>query len=242
MIAKSELKRITRLNQKKYRLQERIFVVEGIKSVNEFIASHFELVHVYATASFETMIDAQKITFITQEELKKISQLVNPNEVLALFKIPNEAKIEESGLIVALDQIQDPGNLGTIIRLCDWFGVHQILCSTDTVDCYNPKVVQATMGSLCRVNVVYTDLTVFLQKSKLPVFLTLFNGKNVYKTTLPQEGILVMGNEANGIRPELIKKEFEALQIPRIGEINTAESLNVATATAIFLSEFRRGI
>lgn len=240
MIAKSELKRITSLNQKKYRMQEGIFVVEGIKSVQEFMSSHFELVHLYATDSFETKVVTDKITRITQDELKKISQLVNPNGVLALFKIPNHNKIEEKGLVVALDQIQDPGNLGTIIRLCDWFGVQQIVCSTDTVDCYNPKVVQATMGSLSRVNVVYTDLNLFLQNTKLPVFLTLLEGKNVYKTTLPPEGILVMGNEANGIRPDIIQNNFIALHIPRMGASNITESLNVATATAIFLSEFRR--
>jgi TrmH family RNA methyltransferase len=143
-------------------------------------------------------------------------------------------------LIVALDSVRDPGNLGTIMRLCDWFGIEQLICSKETVDIYNPKVVQATMGSIARVHVSYVDLNDFLTTTTLPVFGTFMNGENIYTTALPQEGIIVMGNEANGIAPELEKIIKNRLTIPRFGTIQKTESLNVATATAIVLSEFRR--
>ena len=154
--------------------------------------------------------------------------------------MPAEREIVESGLIIALDSIRDPGNLGTILRLCDWFGIHQIVCSKETVDIYNPKVVQATMGSITRVNVKYIDLNDFLSRTKLPVFGTFMDGANIYKESLPQEGIIVMGNEANGISDELEGIIQNRLSIPRFGDLKKTESLNVATATAIILSEFRR--
>ena len=159
---------------------------------------------------------------------------------MAVFKIPTEKIIIESGLIIALDSIRDPGNLGTILRLCDWFGVNQLLCSKETVDIYNPKVVQATMGSIARVNVNYVDLDAFIIETKLPVFGTFMDGNNIYKSILPQEGIIVMGNDANGISEELEKLINNRLTIPRFGNLQKTESLNVATATAIILSEFRR--
>jgi TrmH family RNA methyltransferase len=143
-------------------------------------------------------------------------------------------------LIVALDAIRDPGNLGTIIRLCDWFGIQQLICSNETVDVYNPKVVQATMGSISRVNVSYINLEDFISTTSLPVFGTFMNGENIYSTTLPQEGIIVMGNEANGISKEVENSIQNRLTIPRFGTLQKTESLNVATATAIILSEFRR--
>ena len=178
---------------------------------------------------------------ITESELKKITALATPNTCLAVFKIPNEKMILETGLILALDAIRDPGNLGTILRLCDWFGIDQLICSKETVDIYNPKVVQATMGSIARVNVSYIDLGSFISQSQLPVFGTFMDGTNIYKTDLPQEGIIIMGNEANGISPEIEKLVKNKLTIPRFGTLQKTESLNVATATAIILSEFRRG-
>ena len=165
----------------------------------------------------------------------------SPSSCLAIFQIPKETKPEYQGLIVALDDIRDPGNLGTIIRLCDWFGVAQLICSNETVDLYNPKVVQATMGSITRVRVHYVDLNAFVAKSPLPVFGTFMDGTNVYMEKLPAEGILVLGNEANGISSALEKTIKYRIAIPRFGDIQKTESLNVATATAIFLSEFRRG-
>ena len=202
--------------------------------------SNFELVHLYSIQNdFEEVSDDKK-TIIPESDLKKISTLATPNTCLAVFKIPVEKQIIESGLILALDSIRDPGNLGTILRLCDWFGISQLLCSKETVDIYNPKVVQATMGSIARVNINYIDLESYIGQSKLAVFGTFMDGSNIYKSTLPQEGIIIMGNEANGISPEIEKLIKIRLSIPRFGTLQKTESLNVATATAIILSEFRR--
>jgi len=169
-----------------------------------------------------------------------MSALNTPSSCLAVFHIPAPKPIDSRGLIVALDDIRDPGNLGTIIRLCDWFGVTQLLCSKETVDLYNPKVIQATMGSVSRVQVNYVDLATFISETTLPVFGTFMDGKNIYKESLPSEGILIFGNEANGISPALEQKIKNRIAIPRFGNLQQTESLNVATATAIFLSEFRR--
>jgi len=240
MVSKNQIKLITGLQQKKYRFTHQLFFAEGIKVIQELVESNFELVHLYTTQDdFEDVPNAKK-TLIYENDLKKISALATPNTCLAVFKIPVEKKIIETGLILALDSIRDPGNLGTILRLCDWFGIDQLLCSKDAVDIYNPKVVQATMGSIARVNVNYIDLASFISKTKLPVFGTFMDGKNIYKSVLPQEGIIIMGNEANGISPELEKLTENKLAIPRFGNLQKTESLNVATATAIVLSEFRR--
>jgi TrmH family RNA methyltransferase len=160
---------------------------------------------------------------------------------LALFNIAESSLLEDKGLTVALDAIRDPGNLGTIIRLCDWFGVKQLVCSETKVDCYNPKVIQATMGSLTRVNVVYTDLKKYLSETNLPIFGAFMDGTNVYKTNLPKNGILVMGNEANGVSEEISTLITEKIAIPRFGDLQQTESLNVAMATGILLNEFKRG-
>jgi TrmH family RNA methyltransferase len=168
--------------------------------------------------------------------------LSTPNSCLAIFKIPEEKQIVDSGLIIALDDIRDPGNLGTILRLCDWFGIKQVVCSKETVDIYNPKVVQATMGSITRVHVAYVDLVEYISKTNLPVFGTFMDGENVYNSNLPQEGIIVMGNEANGISEGIEKLIKNRISIPRFGDLQKTESLNVATATAIILSEFKRNL
>ena len=235
MVSKNQIKLITSLQQKKYRTSNKLFFAEGVKVIQELLDSNFELEHLY----FEDVLPSKK-SLILEPDLKKISALATANSCLAVFKIPLEKKVKESGLIVALDSIRDPGNLGTILRLCDWFGVKEIVCSKETVDLYNPKVVQATMGSIARVNMSYIDLNSFIAATNLPVFGTFMDGVNIYKTTLPQEGIVVMGNEANGISKELEKLIKNKLSIPRFGEIQKTESLNVATATAIILSEFRR--
>ena len=241
MLSKNQIKLITSLQQKKQRLVNQLFFAEGIKVIQELVESNFELVHLYTTLNnFEEISNDKKIN-ITEGDLKKISTLSTPNSCLAVFKIPAEKKIIESGLILALDSIRDPGNLGTILRLCDWFGIIQLLCSKETVDIYNPKVVQATMGSIARVNVNYIDLESYIIQTKLPVFGTYMEGSNIYKTNLPQEGIIVMGNEANGISTEIENLIKNRLSIPRFGTLQKTESLNVATATAIILSEFRRG-
>ena len=238
-LSKNQLKLITSLKQKKYRTNNNLFIAEGTKVVGEFLNSNFKLEQLYCVnQSFYKNYD--KITEVSVAELKKISSLKAPNNVVALFKIPEDKFIENTGLTVVLDEINDPGNLGTIIRLCDWFGVRQLVCSINTVDCYNAKVVQASMGSLARVSVVYTNIEKYLQTTNMPKYAALMNGENVYKTTLPKNAILVMGNEANGISEPVLKLLTKSISIPRFGDLQQTESLNVATATAILLSEFRR--
>lgn len=240
MISKNQIKLISGLHQKKQRFANQLFFVEGIKVIQELLQSNFELEHLFTTQNdFETVEFSKRVS-VTEQELKKISALSTPNTCLAVFKIPAENPIIDSGLIVALDDIRDPGNLGTILRLCDWFGIQQIICSKETVDIYNPKVVQATMGSITRVNVNYVDLKSFITNAKLPVFGTFMNGENIYQSVLPQNGIIIMGNEANGISAEIEKMVTSRLTIPRFGTLQKTESLNVATATAIVLSEFKR--
>ena len=240
MVSKNQIKLISGLHQKKQRSTNQLFFAEGVKVIQELLQSNFELEHLYTTQNdFET-VESSKRTLINEQELKKISALTTPNSCLAVFKIPVENKIIETGLILALDNIRDPGNLGTILRLCDWFGIKQIICSKETVDIYNPKVVQATMGSIARVNVNYVDLETFLSQTELPVFGTFMNGDNIYQSALPQNGIIIMGNEANGISTEIEKMVKIRLTIPRFGELQKTESLNVATATGIILSEFKR--
>lgn len=240
MVSKNQIKRITSLQQKKFRKLEQLFVVEGVKGVQELLDSNVELVELYTTNTQLFAIDSSKVHAITSTDLQKISSLTTPNTCLALFKIPEGKTFEENGLIVAVDDVRDPGNLGTIIRLCDWFGIKTLYCSEESVDVYNPKVVQATMGSISRVNVVYGDLSAFLSKTKLPIFGTFMDGKNIYKELLPSEGIIVMGNEANGISKSIEELVSQRIAIPRFGDLQATESLNVATATAVVLSEFKR--
>ena len=242
MVSKNQIKLITSLQQKKYRNIENLFIAEGIKVIQELLQSDFELEHLYETELLFTEVNPAKKTLIGTTDLNKISALNSPNNCLAIFKIPKSKPIIENGLLLALDDIRDPGNLGTILRLCDWFGIEQLICSSETADIYNPKVVQATMGSLSRVNVSYIDLNLFLKQTSLPVFGTFMDGKNIYTQDLPQEGIIVMGNEANGISATNEKIIKNRVAIPRFGNLKQTESLNVATATAIILSEFRRGI
>jgi TrmH family RNA methyltransferase len=240
MVSKSQIKLITSLEQKKNRTKSGLFIVEGKKGIREILNSQFELDSLFTTSEiFEA--SPSKTYLITEAELKKISRLKTPQSALALFKIPKGNTPEIKNLIVALDGIRDPGNLGTIIRLCDWFGIETLLCSNDTVDCYNPKVVQATMGSITRVAITYVDLKTILKKNiDQPVIGTFLKGENIYTTQLPKNGILVLGNEANGISAEVEKMVSQKLNIPRFGNSQSTESLNVATATAILLSEFRR--
>lgn len=241
MLSKNQIKLITSLQQKKFRFANQLFFAEGVKGIEELLQSSFELVHLYSTLNDFEEVSTDKKTIISSNDLKKISALASPNSCLALFKIQDTRAIVESGLIIALDSIRDPGNLGTILRLCDWFGISQILCSIETVDIYNPKVVQSSMGSLARIKVNYIDLESFITETKLAVFGTFMQGNNIYKTTLPSEGIIIMGNEANGISAQLEKLIKNKLAIPRFGAIQETESLNVASATAIILSEFCRG-
>ena len=241
-ISKNQIKLITSLSQKKYRQKHKLFIAEGVKVVGEFLASSFELETLFCIDGFDSEVSDQKIVRISENDLKKISNLKTPNKMLGLFRIPTQKPQKNSNLIMALDAVNDPGNLGTIIRLCDWFGVDQIICSNDTVDSFNQKVVQASMGSLTRVSIHYLDLANYLTNTNLPAFIADMNGVNVYNTQLPKEGILVMGNEANGVCEEIKQLVTTKIAIPRFGAIQETESLNVATASAILLSEFRRGI
>ena len=239
-ISKNQLKLITSLSQKKYQQKHQLFIAEGIKVVQEIVNAAFSVERIFCTDDFSITISEDKITRISDADLKKISNLKTPNKVLGLFKIPDEDSIKNEGLILALDTLNDPGNLGTIIRLCDWFGITQLICSKETVDCYNQKVVQASMGSLTRVSIRYIDLEEYLQETNLPTFIADMDGENVYKINLPKEGILILGNEANGLSENIKTLVKNKISIPRFGEIQQTESLNVATATAILLSEFRR--
>lgn len=238
MLSKNQIKLITSLKHKKFRQEHRLFVAEGFKTIQEFLNSSFELVQLFSVKPFN--IDAKFETHISESELKKISFLKTPNESLALFKIPDVRQVNKEKLIVVLDDVRDPGNLGTIIRLCDWFGVLDLVCSQTTVDCYNPKVIQATMGSISRVNIVYNNLESFFEDIKIPVFGAFMDGVNVYKIKLPEKGILVLGNEANGISKNIEGKITHKIAIPRFGDLQKTESLNVATAAAILMSEFKR--
>jgi TrmH family RNA methyltransferase len=238
MVNKNQLKLIKSLHQKKYRNEHELFFVEGLKAVKELLNSNLKLVQVLTTNKFAgdfLNLDAQQIN---EKELKKVSALHNPSGVLAVFETPKPKQIEIQDWVIALDDIRDPGNLGTIIRLCDWFGIKNLVCSKETVDCFNPKVLQATMGSIARVNIVYKDLEPFLSQTKLPIYGTFMEGDSIYKEKYPEAGIVVLGNEANGISSRIERLIQQRITIPQFGS-KSAESLNVATATAIVLSEIR---
>ncbi len=239
-ISKNQFKLITSLSQKKYRQKHKLFIAEGVKVVQELLNSSFDVETLFCTDDFSLDISEEKIVRISENDLKKVSNLKSPNKVLGVFKIPEQKILKNKGLIIALDAINDPGNLGTIIRLCDWFGIDDLICSNDTVDCYNQKVVQASMGSLTRVSIKYLDLNKYLSVTNLPTFIADMDGDNVYKTSLPNEGVLIMGNEANGVSDRIKELITNKISIPRFGNVQETESLNVATATAILLSEFKR--
>ncbi len=240
MIVKSQLKLIKSLHQKKYRSQHNLFIAEGKKVVGELLDANFKPYLICATAQQPLGGTGLVPVIATEAELKYMSALKTPNTVLGVFHIPSPEPLYFHDWILVLDEVRDPGNLGTIIRLCDWFGVRHLVCSPTTVDCYNPKVLQATMGSISRVNLVYTALPYFLAKVPLPVYGAFMHGAKVYAEKLPEAGILVLGNEANGISAEVEQSIAQKISIPQFGK-KTAESLNVAMAASILLNEIRRG-
>lgn len=244
MISKNKIKYIQSLELKKNRNKENVFVAEGPKLVEAllqvstpcFIAATADWIEVNSHLKVLEMVE------VTEEELKKISFLQHPQQVLGIFKQEPQPKLHlENSLSIALDDIQDPGNLGTIIRIADWFGIRTILCSENTVDVYNPKVIQATMGSIANVNVIYVNLEEVIKAlpKTFPIYGTLLDGENIYQQTLERKGLIVMGNEGKGISSNIKKYITHKLLIP--GDVQkTAESLNVAIATAITCAEFQR--
>lgn len=245
MISKSQIKLIHQLQSKKFRKREGLFVAEGPKVVGDLL-KRFQPSAIFATAEYKETLGNNNIevTEVSEDELLRISFLQHPQQVLALFPLSDDTSkvtVDTSKLALALDSVQDPGNLGTIIRIADWFGITQIYCSPDTADVYNPKVVQATMGSLAHVNITYCDLVPLLSKADVPIYGTLLDGQDIYQQPLSENGIIVMGNEGNGISTEVRQLVTNKLLIPNFNKNSeTAESLNVAIATAITLSEFRR--
>lgn len=240
MISKNQIKLIKSLQQKKFRKLYKIFVAEGVKVVQELINSNYDLVEIFTTQQLFTNVAKDKIHTITEFELKNISALVTPNFCVAVFAIPNEQETPINTSQIVLDDVRDPGNLGTIIRLADWFGISNIVCSEETVDVYNPKVVQASMGSIARVSVCYKNLETYLSDVKTPIYGTFLNCESLYSQPLLKPSIIVLGNESNGISKKIEKFISHKITIPRFGTLKQTESLNVATATAIVLSEFCR--
>ena len=238
LVSKTQIKLITSLQQKKYRNKLGLFVAEGPKVINELITAKLQLHSLYSTV--DGLFEGETVQIVSEKELSKITALKNANNSLAVFKIPDKKPYVENGITVVLDAIQDPGNLGTIIRLCDWFDVKNLICSLNTVDCFNPKVIQATMGSIVRVNIVYTAIEEFILERNSPVYIGAMNGKNIYKENLPDKAIIIVGNEANGVSTNIINLAGNKVAIPQFGVNKKTESLNVATATAILLSEFKR--
>lgn len=235
MITKKELKEIKLLGTKKGRKMHQRFVVEGKKSVAEFMTEGFQQQALYSITSNQN----EGAVLVTEKEMQKMSFLKNASPLLAVFAIPQHKALPQEGRILVLDQVADPGNLGTIIRICDWFGIKHIICSLATVDCYNPKVVQASMGSLARVECYYIDLEAFFSNDQRPVYGTYLAGTSIYDANLPEDAILVMGSEANGISDKVGSFIDHKITIPRKAS-NGPESLNVAIATALILGEISR--
>ena len=241
MISKNQLKLVRLLEQKKYRRREGLFVAEGTKVVGDLL-ERFKPQAVFATPDWQAPEGITPQT-VTPDELQRLSFQQHPQQVLALFPMPEPvATPTVEGLTLALDGIQDPGNLGTIIRIADWFGISTLICSPDTADAWNPKVVQATMGSIARVNIYYNDLPALLDSlpSDFPVYGTFLDGDDIYTQPLPASALIIMGNEGNGISDAVRQRVGHRLLIPDFHQGATADSLNVAIATAITCSEFRR--
>lgn len=247
MISKNQIKFVRQLEQKKFRKAENLFIAEGHKVVGDLLAASFRPTQLFATNEWISCNPTVSAIEVTPDELARVSLQQHPQQVLALFPIPNydpSFPIAQhlSSLSLLLDNIQDPGNLGTIIRIADWFGIDTIYCSTGTVDAWNPKVVQATMGSIARVKIIYIEPeTLFNQlPPDYPIYGTFLDGDNIYTQQLTPHGLIVMGNEGNGISDAVRKRVSKKLLIPDFHKGDTADSLNVAIATAITCSEFRR--
>ncbi len=241
-LSKNNYKLIRSLQTKKGRVKHGLFVVEGKKSVKEFIRTkQFQIRMLFSSDKDGAQSLGKSCELISKPELKSISSLSNPDDYLGVFEMGLPKPPRDEGLILALDQVNDPGNLGTIIRLCDWFDIRQIWCDKGTVDQFNPKVIQATMGSLNRVEVVYLDLEQTLNQTSLNIYISDMNGDSIYETEFPKAGILVMGNEANGVSDKFRIRDRSVVSIPQYSsDSSKTESLNVAMATGLILGEIRR--
>lgn len=237
MLSKRDIKLIKSLRLKKHRLTNKLFVVEGKKSISEFIQSNFSLFKLFSIDQQYFNLES-KSTQITESDLKRISFLTNPDDHLAIFRIPEKKIIDESKLLLGLDGINDPGNLGNIIRTCDWYNITDIICSNGSVDCFNPKVVQSAMGSLSRVNITYLDLKKYLSSKSFNKIGTFLNGESIFETKINfDKGILVFGNEANGISSKVENELKQKITIPRNNSNNYPESLNLSNSVGIILSQ-----
>lgn len=237
MLTAHTIKIIQSLNKKKHRQKYNLFLVEGNKIIKELPNSDYKIKECFSVEPDFLKAENIPATPISQPELRKISFLQNPKNSVALCELPDRQILKEVSVQIILDGIQDPGNFGTIIRLADWFGIEQIICSSDTTDIYNPKVIQATMGSFLRVNIFYTDLKNYLNTYSHPIFGTDMDGENLYKTEFPKKFSLVFGNEGNGIRPEIKALITKMISIPRFGKLQSTESLNVSMSAGIVLGE-----
>jgi TrmH family RNA methyltransferase len=249
MITKTQVKFITSLHQKKFRWIEKRFIAEGEKVVRDLLKSDWDVVALYGTGDFFNQLPnnimiskSTDVNLVTDEELKKISALTTPQKVLAVVAMRDQSDITKGGLKLVLDNISDPGNLGTIIRLADWFGIKDVICSEDTVDCYNPKVVQGTMGSVFNVNCVYKNLNEVFDINdageKLPVYGMVLDGESIYHVRNFDDAYILIGNESNGINAGLQKYITDKVTIPAVN--TRADSLNAAMATGIIIYELRR--
>lgn len=249
MLSKNNIKFINSLRVKKYRNEAGLFIAEGDKLIEEILVSDMLIKALYHTSTWGSIkTDDFNTTTVSADDMKKISGLTSPSNVLALVHIPEDTitlnDLSDS-LTIALDEIQDPGNLGTIIRMANWFGIDTIICSTDTVDAYSPKVIQSCMGAISKVKVVYCNLPEIIYnlktRNKLSIYGTFMEGKNIYSEKLGSKGVIVFGNEGNGISPQIEKLITHKIHIPSFAtDSTTVESLNVAMATAIVCSEFKR--
>ncbi len=245
MLSKSQISFVKSLHQKKYRKEHGLFLVEGLKSIEEFAQSSYQIHTIFYNIEHQNLLSKLPANInlfeVNNVELTKISTLKTPQGILAIVYLPKNKTIIaadfKNKFTLVLDGVQDPGNFGTIIRTADWFGFKQIICSEDSVEAFNPKTVQATMGSLARVKIFYEDLVSVIPEFKIPIFGALLDGNSIYKTNWGNEGLIVLGNEGKGITADVLSKINHPVTIPRFGE---TESLNVAITAAIFCSEIVR--
>ena len=238
MLSKKEQKQIRLLGQKKYRYRSGLFIAEGMKIIRELVQEGFKSHKIYST----TAIDFAPYNLVDQEYLNVVSHLTSGTNILAVFKIPKVSldSINMNLFSLALDSVSDPGNLGSIIRSCDWYGIKNLFCSPDTVDCFNPKVVQSSMGSIARVNCHYIDLNNLIDQFSNTVYGSTLNGINHYEVSFDQKGLLIMGSESHGISRKILEKIDKRITIKSIDPLSKVNSLNVSSATAILLGEIFR--